>query len=686
MSYLKYLLSAITVDEDIDKKIIRIEGIKSKLLAIEIQKNYGGWVANNIFKQVGWSYIELHSFFAIELLLILERLLEEPFIRFPRSHVERLISLLQTNTWVAETLDDSGKYTLPCNINKLKRFNITLFDNQSSFIKYYCDTVLKYQLNGMLLHADPGTGKTITSLALAQVLESNYTVIISPKNAIDRVWQTDIRGRFKDNPEPFISYDDKPLLENTEFLIFHYEDLQKALDIVPKLKGSVSIILDECHNLNETNTLRTDLFIKLCQNTPNVKSILWQSGTPIKALGSESIPILRTIDNLFTPAVEVAFKKMFGKGGTRGSDILAHRISRFKHRIVKDENRTYKPHEEDILVKVPNSDYFTLDRVRADMVKYVEERVKFYLSNMDEYNSQFDYCLKLHERSLRNDKDILLFRQYIEYVSQLRKGYDPFTMSDQVVYCNSYELKTLIPSLPLEWQRTFKEIRSIVKYVKLKVMGEALGNVLTKRRVECFLALVENADLEGLINNATKKTLMFSSYVPVILKASELLQSKGFVPLTVYQETNNMLPQIMHRFDTEPDVNPLCATYKSLSTAVPVISANTIIMIDSPFRDYIYQQAISRIDRVGQDTPTFIKKLLLDTGDKLNVSTRSLEIMEWSKEMVANLLGLSPTIEVAMEDRLEYESYAPSLEEYTEMTNYYLSDNKAFNSNRTLEW
>lgn len=688
MSYLNYLLSNIKVEEDTKTNTISLEGFSTRLLILEIHKVYGGWVSNNLFKHVTRTYLLMDSFFAIELLMILERLKEERVLRFSRQHLEKLIIQLQKNTFLSKITDESDKWVLPINLHKLKRFNIDLFPNQLSFLNEYSKTVLKYNLNGMLLHADPGTGKTITALALAQVLEADYTVIISPKNAIYRVWQTDITSRFKDSPQPWISYDKKPLTGKEEFFVFHYEDLEKAIDIIPKLKGSVAVVLDECHNLNEVTSVRTDSFITLCKNIPNLVTVLWQSGTPIKALGAESIPLLRTIDPLFTPNVEKTFKKVYGKNGNKANYILAQRFSTFTHRITKDVNRSYRPVETDIYVKVPNGDYFTLDKVREDMAIFVKERIEFYKANMDEYNNQFDYCLKLHKQSLRNENSILLFNQYITYVDQLRKGYDPFRMSEQVVYCNSYELKTLIPSLPLEWQKTFKNIRSIVKYVQLKVMGEALGTVLTKRRIDCFKAIALAADLEGLINNAEKKTLIFSSYVDVILVVNDRVKELGFLPLAIYQETNNQLPQIMHKFDTNVDINPLCATYKSLSTAVPVISANNIIMIDSPFRDYIYQQAISRIDRVGQDSPTFINKLLLDTGEKMNVSTRSIEIMQWSKEMVAELLGLpiNTEIDISLEERLDYESFVPSLEEYVEMTNYYLSDNNKFNSNRTLDW
>ena len=68
--------------------------------------------------------------------------------------------------------------------------------------------------------------------------------------------------------------------------------------------------------------------------------------------------------------------------------------------------------------------------------------------------------------------------------------------------------------------------------------------------------------------------------------------------------------------------------------------ANTAILMNSPFRDHEYQQACARVDRIGQDSTVNIINVLLDTGTEPNISTRSNDIMQWSKEQVAALLGI----------------------------------------------
>lgn len=107
----------------------------------------------------------------------------------------------------------------------------------------------------------------------------------------------------------------------------------------------------------------------------------------------------------------------------------------------------------------------------------------------------------------------------------------------------------------------------------------------------------------------------------------------------VYGEYTKNLSKIVESFKVDPEINPLVTTYDSLSTAVPLVVANTIIMINLPFRSYIKEQAIARINRLKQDTQTYIFEVSLDTGDKPNLSTRTIDILEWSKKQVQFIMG-----------------------------------------------
>jgi hypothetical protein len=214
--------------------------------------------------------------------------------------------------------------------------------------------------------------------------------------------------------------------------------------------------------------------------------------------------------------------------------------------------------------------------------------------------------------------------------------------------------------------------------VNLKVQGEALGRILGKKRTQCNVDMLGAWDrykvtdmqtgekfdttLIDIIENSVKKTVVFTSYVEVVDRAAEIITGEGGFPLKVYGETNNELPQIVTQFDRDVRSNPLIATLQSLSTAVPLIMANTVIFLNAPYRDYIYDQACSRVDRLGQTEVVQIFDVYLDTGKEANISSRSLDIMAWSKSMVDQMLGTAGS--VALEN---LDTFADEIDGFAEL-------------------
>jgi hypothetical protein len=235
-------------------------------------------------------------------------------------------------------------------------------------------------------------------------------------------------------------------------------------------------------------------------------------------------------------------------------------------------------------------------------------------------------------------------------------------VKDQIRWCNDYEKKTIIPALSKEDKETFKDTKSVVKYYALKVQGEALGKIVGGKRAKCIVDMVPYIGLPELIDHSLSKTLIFTSYVEVLRAANAFLKGQGYQPLLVFGETNSELPAMVKKFGGDENANPMMATYKSLAEAVPITMASTLITLNAPFRDYELNQAIARVDRIGQPNPVTVVHCYLDTGDVPNISTRSKDILEWSKEQVQQIMGVDLEEGVIMEQfhQTAFEAYQSS--------------------------
>ena len=638
---LRRTLGLISVTQD-QKGIIHVNGCPANFLRDDILKRWKtSRLVNYMFTSVTKHSFSFPAFFAVEIDYILRTLLdaEQTTRRYTsRGAITAIRDGLREKTWLKSVTTVTPDIL---NFNRISRLLFTPKEPQRRFLDVYNAAVPRLNLRGYLLHGDPGTGKTYTSMVLSECLEADTVFVICPKNAIDKPWRKDILEQYRNKTQPWIAADGKPWDRNTRFFVAHYESIARLFDILHAVKPkNLTIIVDENHNLNEITAQRTKLACDLVRHAERVcqtLNVLPMSGTPLKAMGSEVVPLMRMIDPLFTPEVEARFIKIFGTSKGYALDIIKHRMTLVTHRILKSEIRVDRPTIHKIQVKLKNGDEYTLTNIKAEMVAYINNRLEHYKRHMKQFVQTYDACVDEHAQTLTTRPQRAALDQYRAQVRELRRGYDP-SKTEIVQAVNRYENQVLRPSLSAATRKKFDEVVSVVKYVELTVRGEALG-MLGRRRRDCATDLANTADLAALIDGAQKKTLIFSSYVDTIEAADARLRKNGYTTLMVYGKTNNDLARILDVFDKEPQANPLLATYKSLSTAVPMIAANVEILIDRPFRDYIYQQTLARVDRLGQDTPVVIYELTLDTGREGNISTRSDDIIAWSREQVDAILG-----------------------------------------------
>ncbi|MGI9210838.1 MAG: DEAD/DEAH box helicase family protein, partial [Methylococcaceae bacterium] len=542
---------------------------------------------------------------------------------------------------------------------------------QQTFFDTYNTTVSRYHLNGLLLAGAPGSGKTFMTLALAECLNAGRVIVICPKPALERVWIDTIQQLYV-HPQTYWDSGQVTSHRDQRFAIYHYEALDKALASVESLyHDKTCIILDESHNFSDLNAVRTQRFIQLCQQV-KAKDVVLASGTPIKALSVEAIPIFRAIDPLFTDDVIPSFRKIFQGEANRATKILAERLNLVSHKIEKDELKLSKPIFQDIVIQMPDSDRYTLIALKSEMEKYASQRVQEFKKEYPQYRKVFDDCIQiayvrymsLITSSRMREAANVQHQEYLKTVDQIVQAHDKGTlmyMATEMAYCTRYEKEVLIPYLPdAEYRNKFKEAKSIVKYYKLKVRGECLGGILGRRRIEAHAAMARYIDYEAIINSTEKKTIFFSSFIEVIQAAEACLKELRYQSLGVYGKATRQLSQIVKEFEVNPLANPLLATYASLSTAVPLVMADTLVMINPPYRDYVLQQTVSRINRLGATTQTYCYTCILDTGTEPNISSRTVDILKWSQDQIEQILQIQSPYKLEEDPEM---TELPALEE-----------------------
>lgn len=661
------VIGNIEVDES--NKYITLHGFNGSRLVDAINKAWGtSKISNNIFHSANYIAVKFHKFFLMDIIYTLEKLIDEPKVPVSRRSLRIAVSKLKELTELRAVFQPGVDNSL-IDRNAINLFKVSPLPWQSEYLDIYSDRLLKYKLKGHLLDAKPGTGKTIASLILMESLKSDTIIVVSPKNAVIDVWKETLDNKYKNTPKYFHSLSGLPPTLGQHVYVIHYEYLSKFMDFLSKVNpgdlGKVSLVLDEAHNFNEITSQRTQTLIELTKKY--VHYSLWMSGTPIKALGKEVIPLLHCIDPLFDEACEKSFAAVFGKNSERALDILANRIGIISHTVKKEDVVSdVKLYRYQANVTLKNGDDYTLPVIRLKMKAFIEERTKFYKENMKSFEEDYKYGIELYRNSIKGrSQEIKLLDDYLSKVHTIRKGWDPYTMKDISRYCNTFERTKIIPMLPNDIKKAFRKAKSVYKYVNLTIMGECLGSILGKARTQCNVDIASNLGtmkliplnygpdlglmtLDEILTNAKKKTIMFTSFVEVVTTLKAKLMEDQYRPAVVFGETNKDLPKIVESFDKEDAVNPLVATFQSLSTAVPLIMANTIIMLNIPFRDKDYVQAVARAHRKGQTEDVYVIDVLLDTGDVPNISTRSKDIATEAAQMVAKIMGVDIDEETLM--------------------------------------
>lgn len=656
-SFFKSLLFTIRAESKANE--ITITGLGTKMFFKELSRVFGTVrFQNGMFYKVKGRAFSISRFFLYDFYLICQMMLEKGSAYYNRANIKELLQELEK---LPEIERISKTFPSRFDRKELERFKFQPLPHQSEFFEEYDKNTQRYDLNGYILASPPGTGKTVTSLMLQAMLNKDIVLVFSPKNALNEVWEetlSEIKGA-----KAWI-YPDVVIGNNYTHYVFNHENTSFALDTVKSIlkknkNANIGVIVDECHKFTELSADQTNNLIdiiRLCQSA----DVLFMSGTPFKALGRELLPFLLSTDPTFGQRELEGFRKIFGASGMAAREILSARIGRTLYHVEKSEVVSNDETTFIVKVKVPNGERFTLPSIRKKMQEFVTERVEYYQKNSPKMVADYQRFVEQHRKTLVTKEQFAEFQKYKTYAELIRNTKKLTELKKEMVFCNLYERKQILPSLNSADRALFSDVKSVYKYVNLKIQGEALGRILGAERTACNEAIVnhidqgkiysekadlhgEDFDLDDIFDLSESKVVMFTDFVRVLQTTERILKSRGYHPEVVYGETNNDLTGIISRFEKDPKINPIVATFKSLSTAVPLIMSDTCVLLNVPYRDYIYKQTTARIDRIGQKHPVKILEYQLDTGDIDNISTRSKDLMEWSRKMVESLLGIEST-------------------------------------------
>ena len=517
--------------------------------------------------------------------------------------------------------------------NRLNQLTVKLFPFQLDFLKSYYNAKHKLGMDGYILAFDMGLGKTFTAISSVYAFNLIPTIITAPRSVVPG-WVDSIMKMIPNvkREEIKVSYEYNPNKDHTKwkYFICNYERLDMALKYVNYSESKPkSILVDEAHNFRFLNTNRSQMLLNIKKEL-NIKDVIAISGSPIKALASELIPIMKLIDPTFDNEASDIFKKIYSKNSydpINGS-VIRNRLNFYIERKKQEDSIKLPPIEKyNIEVKLNDPTPYLIDTLKKNINEYYNKEKDKYIKDVE---PSFQSLLTLLKNNIIIDninKDDIDF--YVECVTQ--KRYHPFDKSANISI-KSFENK--IKNIDKIIYKKIIELRSKITSWALKLIGKAVGINYTQKKILLLSEMVkENLDaICDIIKSAEKKVIIFSTFVDPLEKIQKLLNENNIGSIVHSGKDDVNLTK--EKFMNNDNIKVLLGTTKSIGTGVDGLQfiANEMIFLNQEYRAVDTLQNIKRIHRKGQDKTVRIYFLHLNTDDPNILENESL-INEWSRQM-----------------------------------------------------
>ena len=253
--------------------------------------------------------------------------------------------------------------------------NGTLYPYQKLGVEFFINS------NGRALLADePGTGKTLQSLAYVVHQNFKRVLVITPAS-VKFVWEAEVLKWTKLRHSVIDSKTDiTKISHETQVVIINYDILKKHFNELMKYQWDC-LIADESHMCKAQSSIRSKVVRALSRNIPH---ILLLTGTPILSRPIEIFNLLNMLDpkawnNWYGFAVRYAGGKQgywgFEARGATNLEELHQRIGKYFLRRKKEDVLKELPPKNriEIPIELPNEYRKQYELVEANLIKYLRE-------------------------------------------------------------------------------------------------------------------------------------------------------------------------------------------------------------------------------------------------------------------------------------------------------------------------
>lgn len=585
--------------------------------------------------------LEVPLFFALEMYKIFEELGDF----YGLSYYKKISRLIYKKTWISNADKITTSNLTP--LTNASRLRYNLLDHQKRFIEHYGYLKYKFDLDGYVLAFKPGYGKTLTAVALAECLDKDQIIIVC-ENTLKENWSYEIKDYFekyddekKFKDEVFVTNHPKYTYTNkTKYIIVNMDNVKSCYKYIKK-NSNTMIIVDECHNFKNYFNKRCQELFALKEMT-KCKDNLMMSGTPLKVSAIESVPSLKMIDSHMTDDIAKRYIKSFNSKNTQLSKVVYERYNRVMYRDKNVDLGLPDKNIHTVSLKIRNSEDYLIRVINAQVgelfIKYYNEQIQ----KLSQYQSEFESLVYRYSDMSRNEtkKYLKFIYTYTYNRMDVANKYHEYRIEIYTKFLNDHVYNNSNMS-KVDRDRLEFLVKNYV-HVYNVAMGKANGEILPKARANCYSDIF-NQNVKyftDLIDKCPKKTIIFTPYKSIVSNVVDTLKKNdiGVVYITGDVKGKDRMSEL-ERFKNDDSIDVLVATTKTLSTGVTLIEATQMFFLGTPYRQTDFNQACDRIYRIGQTMNVDIYKVLLDTNNEPNLTTRIEQILNWSDEMANSLLN-----------------------------------------------